>query len=60
MAKKSKALNAKRRLRALETATAPAVRNPAAQALALNFRNHRGKDARKAASRKACRGKVSY
>jgi hypothetical protein len=60
MARKNKTLNAKRRLIALEKAKAPAIRNPAALALGLHFRNHRGSDARKAASRKACRGKVSY
>lgn len=53
-------MNHKRRLRAAEQAKAPKVRNQAALALALHYRNSRHGDARKERSRKACRGKVRY
>jgi hypothetical protein len=64
MAKKTKPMNAERRLRAAEKAMragdTPKVRDPAALALLLQGRGGHHGDRRKEASRKACRGKVSY
>jgi len=64
MARKKKALNKERRLRAAEKAMAagetPKARNPVALAMILQGRGGRHTDRRKQASRKACRGRVAY
>lgn len=48
-----------RRLRKVEQAEAAKPRDGAALALALHFRDRNHGDARKEASRRACRGRVS-
>jgi len=60
MARKKKAMNQRRRLRALEASTVAKTPDPAARALATHFRNRRHDDRKKAAAKNACRGKVSY
>lgn len=64
MARKKKALNQTRRLRAAEKAMAsgetPKTRNPVALAMILQGRGGHHGDKRKQASRKACRGRVAY
>jgi hypothetical protein len=57
--RKRRALNMKRRLRDAEQAEAGKPRNKAALALGLHFRDRNHGDARKEASRRACRGKVA-
>lgn len=60
MARKNKALNHKRRLRASETATASKARDLNALALIVSRKGGSHGDARKERSRNACRGRVSY
>ena len=54
----NKPMNFKRRLKAAETAKGGAPRNPVALAMALRGGQGRHTDKKKAASKKACRGKV--
>jgi len=58
----AKPMNHKRRLRASEKATPSKGSNPVALAMILRTGSGAGKhpDRRKAAARKACRGKVAY
>jgi hypothetical protein len=56
----SKPMNHKRRLRAAETAQAPKQGHAVHVAAMLRSGSGRHKDQRKEASRKACRGKVSW
>jgi hypothetical protein len=65
MARKKKPMNQQRRLRETEKAMAagetPKARNPVALAMILQGRRGGSHgDARKQASRKACRGRVAY
>jgi len=60
MAKKKKALNHKRRLRATEKTKAPKARDRNVLALIVARKGGHHGDKRKERSRRACRGKVAY
>ena len=55
----AKPMNMKRRIRALERATIAKGSNPVARAMVIGKRGGHHGDARKEASRSACRGKVA-